>query len=346
MEKCPMVSVLVLCYNYGHLLGKALEACAAQTFRDFEIVMINNGSTDDTEQVYQDFCRRHPEVQTTYVKVYPNKGILNGKKQGILHAKGEFVMLSDADDWMDPECLEKMIKTARETGADRVVAQYREVSPDGKLLRERAFPKPGRFGEHKLPFCMLQGVIFRRALLLEGNIEYPDVYTVGGEDYWFNFVCLLQEKKCAFVRQTLYNYYYNPKSVLVYQLAHSTSEEYLQRTLPGLELIGRVIKTGKGTLEQRSEMQYMFIKVCYIDIITAFQRYSYREAKRFYQQVHAVMLAYVPNYLHHPWLWPFNNGYEFSVAAVIYLLSLCERLHMVWPIRVAGLASRLSTNIR
>ena len=47
----PFVSVMVLSYNYGHLLGKALEACAAQTFRDLEVVMIDNGSTDSTKQV-------------------------------------------------------------------------------------------------------------------------------------------------------------------------------------------------------------------------------------------------------------------------------------------------------
>ena len=141
MTEQVSVSVILLCYNYGHLLPRALNACAAQTFRDFEIVMVNNGSSDNTEQVYQDFCRRNPDVRTTYVKVEKNNGGMDGLKRGLKQAKGEFVMFCDADDWMDPECLEKLIETARKTGADRVAAQYREVSADGKVLRERTFPK-------------------------------------------------------------------------------------------------------------------------------------------------------------------------------------------------------------
>lgn len=345
MQEQVAVSVIISCYNYGHLLPKALDACAAQTFRDFEIVMVNNGSSDNTEQVYQDFCRRHPEQQTTYVKVYPNNGILNGRRRGLEQAKGEFVIFCDADDWMDPDCLEKLVGTARETGADRVGGQWREISAEGKLLRERPFPKAGRFGEHKMPFGMLQCVIFRRALM-ESNMEFPDEYITAAEDHVISFTCFLAEKKCAFVRQTLYNYYYNQKSATGSFFRTITGEKYLQQHLPGMKWMGRLLKTGKGTTEKRSEIEYLYIKWYDLVLLRAFGSYPYREAKKIYEQMHAAIQEDIPNYLHHPWLWPFNNGYEFAPSVVIYLMCLCERLHMVWPMRLAGLASRFTYKIR
>lgn len=61
--------------------------------------MINNGSTDNTEEVYREFCRENPEIRTTYVPVYPNQGPCHGWNMGLDHAHGKYVMLCDADDW-------------------------------------------------------------------------------------------------------------------------------------------------------------------------------------------------------------------------------------------------------
>ena len=67
-KKTPFITVTVLCYNYGHLLPRALEAIAAQTFRDFDLVVINNGSTDNTQQVFDDFAAEHPDLDARCVK--------------------------------------------------------------------------------------------------------------------------------------------------------------------------------------------------------------------------------------------------------------------------------------
>lgn len=164
----PLISVMVLCYNYGHLLGRALEACSAQTFRNFEIVMINNGSTDNTEEIYRQFCRKNPDIRTTYVHVDPNQGPQRGWNEGLRCAQGEYVMFNDADDWMQPDCLEKLAQKALETNADRVSGQYQEVLPDGKIARVRKLTKK----HHRIQIPMLQGVIFRRSTFFENNLFF------------------------------------------------------------------------------------------------------------------------------------------------------------------------------
>ena len=179
-------------------------------------------------------------------------------------------------------------------------------------------------------------------------MEFPDDYIVMMQDHWINFSYMMVEKKYALVRQTLYNYYLNPKSVMTayHQFGNASGEKYLQQHLPGMKLVNGVLKTGKGTAEQRKEMEYLYIRTYYIFLLRAFSGYPYQEAKKIYEQLHAVVLECIPNYLHHPWLWPFNNGYEFTPSAVIYMLSLCERLHIIWPMGQAGLASRFTYKIR
>ena len=65
----PFITVMVLCYNYGHLLSRALEAIAVQQFRDFELLFIDNGSIDNSKEVFQAFCSAHPEVNARYMLV-------------------------------------------------------------------------------------------------------------------------------------------------------------------------------------------------------------------------------------------------------------------------------------
>ena len=90
-KKTPFITVTVLCYNYGHLLPRALEAIAAQTFRDFDLVVINNGSTDNTQQVFDDFAAAHPDLDARCVKIEKNIGLPHGRNAGFDAADGEYV---------------------------------------------------------------------------------------------------------------------------------------------------------------------------------------------------------------------------------------------------------------
>lgn len=350
-DNIPYISVMILCYNYGHLLKKALDACAAQTFRDFEIVMINNGSTDNTEEVYREFCRENPGIRTTYVPVYPNQGPCHGWNEGLDHACGEYVMLCDADDWMDPDCLEKLALKAKETDADRVTCQYREVMQDGSVYRDRVFPRPGRGGEHRVYTGMLQGVIFRRNVIEENSIRLPENRKLVCQDFWFTLRFAYAEKSCAILRETLYNYYYNnPVSAISNVLKFIPCEEYYERMLfPTFDEIGKMVR--KMNIECTDtrliyEISYNLIKLYYNFVLTSFQRYRYRESKLSYRKTKAIIKQYIPDYLKNPLLWPFNNGYDFLVGFVIYCVSWMERLHLTFLLKLVGILTKMTKRLR
>ena len=62
MKTEPYISIVLVCYNYAHLLPRALEGIASQTFRDFELVFVNNGSTDNSLQLFEEFIAEHPDI--------------------------------------------------------------------------------------------------------------------------------------------------------------------------------------------------------------------------------------------------------------------------------------------
>lgn len=320
MEKKPLISVMILCYNYGHMLGKALEACAAQTFRDFEVVMINNGSTDDTEAVYRRFCAAHPEIPTTYVLVDPNRGPTNGWNHGLKQARGEYVLFNDADDWMEPECLRLLAEKALETGADRVTSPYQEVLPDGTVTRVRRFEDK----ELRLPTAMLQGTIFRRAVILDNELWLPvDNYI--SYDVWFTYhFAIAETNRGQVVRQTVYNYYYNPTSLMT-QSAQEMENRFTKICLPQLMLVKEAMeKTTDVALRQ--EMEYHYLRNMFSTVISYYQRGSRKAADTYYLQIHDALKRELPGYSKNPLLWKINNGFERPGSIACMAVGLLDRL--------------------
>lgn len=302
-DNTPYISVMILCYNYGHLLKKALDACAAQTFRDFEIVMINNGSTDNTEEVYREFCRENPEIRTTYAQIHPNQGPCHGWNEGLRLAKGEYVLLNDADDWMEPDCLELLAEKAKETGADRVTGQYREVLPDGTVVRVRKIEKK----ETRLPTMMLQGTIFRRSVIADNNLRFPDTFFLS-IDIWFVFnFAVLENNHGTVVRKTIYNYYYNPKSVT--QNLTNLEKRYKISALPLVEQNARTMAL-TGDEQLKNEIEYLTVRNIYSTIIETYQNYGKDIADKYYSNMREKLMSELPRYRKNPLLWNINNGYE------------------------------------
>ncbi len=95
------VSIIIPCYNYGHYLEECIESCLAQTYPNFEIIVVDDGSTDNTEVV----AKQYPVKYLYQV----NKGLPSARNLGIQNATGERILCLDADDKIDPTYLEKTV---------------------------------------------------------------------------------------------------------------------------------------------------------------------------------------------------------------------------------------------
>ncbi len=106
----PKISVIVANYNYGNFLGETLDSLVAQTYRNFEVLVIDNGSTDDSVAVVRRYADRHPFIRLLQHEGGVNKGLPASVKLGVDEAAGEFVAFCESDDQWTPDHLEKIVR--------------------------------------------------------------------------------------------------------------------------------------------------------------------------------------------------------------------------------------------
>lgn len=102
----PTVSVIIPTYNRAKLLGRAIQSVLAQTYQDFELIIVDDASTDDTESLVKSFNSE----KVKYIRHQKNKGTSAGRNTGIRSAKGDYIALQDSDDEWMPEKLEKQMR--------------------------------------------------------------------------------------------------------------------------------------------------------------------------------------------------------------------------------------------
>ena len=132
----PTVSVVIPTYNRDEVLGHSIDSVLAQTYEDFELIVVDDGSTDDTQAV----CKAYEDDRLTYLR-QANEGAAVARNTGIERARGEFVAFQDSDDVWHPEKLRKQMQVFEEGAADVgvVYTGFWRVADDGRTY----VPGPG-----------------------------------------------------------------------------------------------------------------------------------------------------------------------------------------------------------
>jgi glycosyltransferase involved in cell wall biosynthesis len=207
------LSVVICTYNYAHFLKHALRALAAQTFFDFELVIVDDGSTDATESVVKSFSSTFPHL--VYLKKI-HSGLADSRNVGILAAHGSHVAFLDADDLWSPEYL-SIVKTvfANEPKAELVVSDGVRVHSSGEI-KGGLFPAglsplrgPVRTGRELFswfPFAAPSAATFSKSLY-ERVGPFDCTLPNGAEDWhWFiraaraNAFCVRVDQKLVIYR--------------------------------------------------------------------------------------------------------------------------------------------------
>ncbi len=106
-EKLPTVSIIIPCYNLAHMIGETADSVVSQSFQDWECIIVNDGSTDNTRETAMDITARHGERFRLVETV--NRGLANARNLGISNARGKYILPLDADDMIKPEMLETTV---------------------------------------------------------------------------------------------------------------------------------------------------------------------------------------------------------------------------------------------
>ncbi|EXI71583.1 MAG TPA: glycosyltransferase family A protein [Candidatus Accumulibacter phosphatis] len=181
----PLISVIVPAYNYAHLLPRALESVLAQRAPWMELIVVDDGSTDETARLLADYATRHRELLAIS---QANAGAAAARNRGVRLARGRYALLLDADDELLPDALQSLRATvARHPEAGTVLGAQVSVYPDGRERLRAPTRVPVASPLQLSKRYLLQkriaishgSSLFRRDLLLQR--PYPESLR-GGED--------------------------------------------------------------------------------------------------------------------------------------------------------------------
>lgn len=210
-SRASLVSVVVTCYNYGRYLSGCLDSVLAQTYRNLEIVLVNDGSTDDTDAVVDPYMSL-PNFR--YIK-QKNAGQANAKNTGIRHCDGDFIAFLDADDRWLPEKIARQIALFRdpEVGVVYCLAGYLDEesrSVQYRMQSEYLQPRRGRVTDWLVydNFVQFSSTVVRRECLDKFG-SFDESLTMGIDwDLWLRI-------------STSYRFDYVPEELFRYRIGHS-----------------------------------------------------------------------------------------------------------------------------
>ena len=190
------LSVIVPVYKAENYLRDCVDSILAQTMNDLELILINDGSPDNSGAIMAEYAAKYPEkVRTLTVD---NGGQGRARNFGIDMARGEFLSFIDSDDWIEPNSYERMLNAADENDADIVVCDMEKRWEGGKTEYVKA-----AIQDHPLASAgSSSNKIFRRSLV--GDIRFP--VGLWYEDFDFSAKLLMLSRKTVYVEEPLYIY--------------------------------------------------------------------------------------------------------------------------------------------
>lgn len=274
------VSVIMPVYNAAEFLAEALDSICAQRLDHFELIAVNDGSTDKSLDILNDYARRN-----SFIKVIDQKngGPSSARNSGLNHADGEYVYFCDSDDLMDVHCLENLYYTAKDQGADLVIAGYdifnrNKITPVRNLdpILNQTYISVA--DTRILWTFSLWNKLFRRELIEQNNLRFPD--TSYSEDGVFTMKYVYNARIITGINKVIYHYrrvddarqasittVVSQKKVADYIRSHNliydAACEYFQRIYPEYADVDTACSENQGVRFYLNEFIYKEVQILF-----------------------------------------------------------------------------------
>lgn len=216
-----LVSVIVPVYNNEKWIGRCLESIMFQSYKNIEIIVVDDGSTDESGKIVEDYSRNDNRIR---IILQANHGVGYSRNVGMSVSEGEYIVFIDSDDFISRDYIERMMERMKDD-IDLVICGYNEVRLDDNIVRitnthvlnhtvcselsgniYRDFYK---IREYINSPCLK---IYRKKHIIQHNLEFPEDM-VAGEDYIFNLSYYRHIKKYVYVPNAGYQYFENISSI-------------------------------------------------------------------------------------------------------------------------------------
>jgi len=211
----PYFSIILPIYNVGKYLERCIQSVLLQDFRDYEMILVDDGSTDESAELCDRYEEKYEFIHTIHKE---NGGLSSARNAGMELASGQYIWWVDSDDWIEEGALKALDAVCRNEQPDIVKFNYyRQTNEKCQVITNLA---PGRYEEGAIKSTVLDKAfcsagkftlsawshVYRREFLLEHKLVFVSERTIGSEDYLFNLCAYLQAEKLVALGQILYGY--------------------------------------------------------------------------------------------------------------------------------------------
>lgn len=209
-------SIIIPVYNVKKYLPKCIESALNQDFENYEIILIDDGSTDGSDKIVDEYAEQYPNIVVAIHQ--ENKGLGGARNTGIDNSKGTYLIFLDSDDYLEKDTLSYLYNYAEEKGADLVMYNMRTVREDGHVIRENTNNLSSDV--FSLSECkeLLLGQIsasskfYHRDIFVKNNIRFPEHRWF--EDVWVTYPVFYVSKRVVATDKVFYNYLMRSGSIM------------------------------------------------------------------------------------------------------------------------------------
>lgn len=252
----PKISVIVPVYNAEKYLHRCIDSILAQTFIDFELLLINDGSKDNSGKICDEYAAKDNRIRVFHKE---NGGVSSARNLGLDNAKGEWVTFVDSDDWIEPTMYKDMYECAKRTATDAVYCDIRMVFENYSGIYKAA-----PFSYDKIEFLQnyiasvwtsLCNTLVKADIYKKYNLKSP-VHLSYCEDFWISVRLLHYAKKVSYIDKPFYNYNRINESSRMHSLDYNTEQEERKAYLETIDFFKE-----EGVYEQyKKQMSWRVLK--------------------------------------------------------------------------------------
>lgn len=217
------VSIIIPVYNAHAFLIKCVDSVRKQTLRSIEIILVDDGSTDQSGSLCDDYTEKDKRIKVTHLQ---NGGPARARNQGMRIARGEYIGFVDADDYVAPTMFESLYELAEQTHSDITMCSY-SVDVEGDIRPANVNFSPIYNGKMEIKKGLIQryytrnnqglysmwNKLFRRSFVESNDLRINENLR-RGEDAWFVFDCLKNANTVSYLPEALYFYWQNNMSIM------------------------------------------------------------------------------------------------------------------------------------
>lgn len=213
----PLISVIVPVYNSEKYLNKCIDSIISQTYKELEIILVDDGSTDNSGKICDDFKLRDNRIVVIHQM---NKGLSAARNAGLMTATGEYITFVDSDDYIENDTYENVSVAIYKFNSDLVFFREKSVDESGKTVYINGGTPSGDIYEiskedaaQMIIGRQINGMcdkVYRASLLKDLYFKEGHMY---GEDFIYNLHALSRVEKIGYVDQIKYSYVMNNSSV-------------------------------------------------------------------------------------------------------------------------------------